>query len=221
MSSVIIGGYEIDVAETLEPSFDNEVTEHPVEEGSEIVDHVRARPISLQVDGLISDTPIGALAARRQQFTLINGESFAFPSDEAFAFLTKVHEDREPITVETMRRTYTSMVLETLVFPEDARTGGALKFRASFRQVRLVTNARTTIRVAVPRASSKVNRGSKPATEVPFKTTEEMFAEKQVSINKAIGGAPSTTAPPPPPPFKTTEEIVKSNPWAAQGSAFQ
>src|SRR5713101_5273233 len=37
---------------------DAEVTEHPVELGADITDHVRPKPVELRIEGIISDTPI-------------------------------------------------------------------------------------------------------------------------------------------------------------------
>jgi hypothetical protein len=150
---VIIAGFPIDVATAIDPALDSEITEYPVEDGADVTDHVRDLPISLTIEGIVSDSP---LIERTGDL----------PSADARAHLEKIRADKEPITVETPRRTYTSMVLERLSFPEDARTGEALNFRASFKEVVLKTNERTTVRVAIPSARKKVNRGHKSADQV-------------------------------------------------------
>lgn len=164
--SAIVAGYELDVAVNEDHSFESEVTEHPVEIGADIADHVRARPITVTLEGIVSDTPIGALAERRQQFTLVNGEAFALPSEEALAFLLALRDAREPVTIQTSLRSYESMMLQSLQVPRSASNGEALRFTATFVQVVIVTNQRTVVRVSVPRASNKVNRGNKAADEV-------------------------------------------------------
>ena len=161
--SVFIDGYEIDVTLSEEHFFDNEVTEHPVERGADVTDHVRARPVRITLEGLVSDTPIGDLAIRRKEFTLINGEAFALPSDESFARLLAIRDAREPVTIETSLRSFDDMMLESLTVPRTPQNGDALRFRATFVQVQFVTNDRTTIRVAVPRAAKKVNLGNRGA----------------------------------------------------------
>jgi len=169
---LIIGSYEIDAAVSEEPQFDNEVTEHPVESGANVADHVNARPGVLVVEGIVSDTPIGPLADRRAA-DASDGELLdpTPPSDDAFARLVAISEARQPVTVETSRRTHQNMVLESLSERRDASSGEALRFRATFRQIRVVTNQRTTIRVAVPRASKKIDRGHKPSLSAPEETT--------------------------------------------------
>lgn len=179
--ALIIDGYEIDIAETEEHAFENEITEHPVESGSDITDHVRARAIVLTVEGIVSDTPLEALARRRNELTTVGGEAYAKPSEEAFARLLEINDTREPITIETSLRVYTNMVLERLNAPRNAGTGDALRFSATFRQIRLVTNERTTILVSVPRGKKKVNRGQAFAPDVvaPQKTEDNARALSQ------------------------------------------
>lgn len=176
--ALIIAGYEIDVAELEEHVFENEITEHPVESGSDITDHVRARAITVTVDGVVSDTPFGALAKRRDELVIVGGEAFAKPSEEAFARLLEINDTREPITIETSLRTYTDMVLESFRAPRNAGTGDALRFSATFKQIRLVTNERTTVLVSVPRGKKKVQRGQAFAPDVvaPAKTSDNAAA---------------------------------------------
>lgn len=175
---LIIDGYEIDIAESEEHDYENEVTEHPVESGADITDHVRARSIGLTVEGVVSDTPLEALAKRRNELVVIGGETFAKPSEEAFARLLEISDTREPITVNTSLKTYTNMILERLSAPRNAGTGEALRFTATFKQIRLITNERTTVVVSVPRGSKKVNRGQafSPDVEAPAKVTDNARA---------------------------------------------
>lgn len=163
---LLIAGYPVDVAVSEDHSFDSEVTEHPVERGADVADHVRARPITLTIEGLVSDDPIGTV--RDQRLASAGGSiEHAPPSDDAFALLLSVRDAREPVTIVTSLRTYEDMVLTSLSVPRGARTGHALRFMATFVQVQLVTNLRTTVRVAVPRAAKKVNLGNKPITPAP------------------------------------------------------
>jgi hypothetical protein len=52
MGELIIDGF---LSETYE--FCNELTTHPVESGYSFVDHIHNKPISLQLEGVISNTP--------------------------------------------------------------------------------------------------------------------------------------------------------------------
>jgi hypothetical protein len=157
---VVIDGYTIDVAVTIDASIVNDVTEHPVEDGADVADHVRAKPIRLVIEGVVSDTPIGEIVSER--------DGDALPSQEAYSRLIEMSRAREPVTIETDDRgTFDNMMLATLSAPVNAETGDALRFTATFIQVTLVENSRATVLVAVPLAKKKVNKGAKPTKTGP------------------------------------------------------
>lgn len=153
-----IDGYPIDAALSQEPTFDADVTEYPVEKGADVTDHVQARPVILAVEGIVSDTPIGAVADLRPPGST--------PSFDTRVRLFEIWNRREPVTVETETATYDNMVMQSFSVPEDGSTGEACRFRATFKQIRLVTNKRTSVPVAVPRAKKKTNRGTVPSPVV-------------------------------------------------------
>jgi hypothetical protein len=177
-----IDGYRIDVELSCTPSRTNQVTRFPVERGADITDHVHPEPVTLTVDGIVSDTPLGEMIAVRAQFAIINGEAFAKPSEEARARLKKLCEDREPVTVECSAGTFENMILESLNEPRDARTGDSYQFSASFAEVVLVTNDRTTVRTAAPRGKKKVNLGHRAATTLGGKTIQAAGAVLGVPV---------------------------------------
>src|SRR5574342_5520 len=106
---VRIDDYLIDVTVAEEHELPAEVTAHPVEDGADITDHVRLTPISVTLEGIVSDTPIGRLAEQRAP----DGR----PSDDAYAFLKLVRSRREPVTIETSLETFTNMILQHLSVP--------------------------------------------------------------------------------------------------------
>lgn len=178
--SVIIDGFVIDAARNEEHEFASEVTEHPVEEGADIADHVRRQPNNVTIEGVVSDTPIGEVAGLRDEGAL--------PSDQAFALLQEIADSRRPVTVETSLQVFDNMILSSLNVPRDARTGDSFQFTAQFVQIALVTNQRTTIETASPRGRNKVNRGNKPSrtARLSLLGTPQLFPE-------VLG----STAPPP------------------------
>lgn len=183
--AILIDGFEIDAAVNEEHAFESDVTAHPVESGADVTDHVRARPISVTIEGVVSDTPFSDLAHRR-------GDSGP-PSDDALARLLLLREEREPVTIRTSLREYENMVLESLSIPRSGTTGAALRFSASFREIRLVTSERTTVHVDLPRAKKKVNLGTKPAPESA--TAVINYNGKQVTMDPAyFTPSPSVTS---------------------------
>lgn len=148
---IFIDGYPIDVAVTEEHTFDSEVTDNPVEADADITDHVRNRPEVVRVEGIVSDHPLTAMRELRTGTLL--------PSEDAFVNLLVIRENKEPVTLETSLQVYHKMMLQNLTIPRSAAQSGGLFFSATFKKAELVTNARQTVRVAVPRAKKKKNKG--------------------------------------------------------------
>lgn len=154
---VKIDGYAIDIATSEEHDLEAEVTEFPIEGGGSVTDHVRIKPPSVTIKGIISDTPIGAVADLR-------GSNMK-PSEEGRVVLEAIFAAKEQIELETTLKTYKDMIMESLSFSENGESGEALNFTASFRQVVIETNKRVIIR-AIPIGQKKRDMGNlagKPA----------------------------------------------------------
>ncbi len=177
-----IDGFEIDVNVTESHTSALQVTDFEVEEGANITDHARKMSRTVILNSVVSDTPIGAIASRRSADGL--------PSEDALAKLEQLQEDREPITIETDLRIYDNMILESLTIPRDKDNGNALRFSATFKEIRLVTNRRTTIRVSTPIAQRKQLRGTKPS---------HAFQRISDELSKFESDALGVERPPPPP----------------------
>lgn len=154
-------------------------TEHPVESGSTIVDHIHSEPVTLQIEGIISNTPttfIGITAFKSASNYL--KEQSNDLSELAFKKLQAIFAARQPITIATSLKDYTDMVLESLSIERTAHTSASLHFRATAKQIRIVNQAR--IKVPQPkseRAKPKVNLG-KQDTAPASPTVLEQMASK-------------------------------------------
>ncbi len=177
---VTIGGFVIDAAPTESHTFDSTVTEHPIEEGSDVTDHVRVRPDRVSIEGIVSNTPIGEVKAIRDSESPFAGE--ILPAPDAYAYLKQIRANREPVTVDTSLEKYENMILTSLVVPQNAQTGDAFRFRATFQEIQIVKTERASRRVAVARAQRKDNRGAKTSEPVAESTAledQERFINQQ------------------------------------------
>lgn len=157
---ITIGTYQIDAAIREEFSGTNEITSHPVPRGADITDHIRRKPSAVLIEGVVSDTPIGDIAALRSETTL--------PSAEALAYLKSVRDQRQVVTIVASRDVYLNMALESITVPTDATTGDALSFTARFIEIHIADVDRVFVEVpADPRGKRKVNRGNKSTTTAP------------------------------------------------------
>ena len=153
-----------------------ELTDHPVEEGANITDHSRPKPIGLAIDGVITNTPISR--TKQANTRTILGVTFTSSAavanyiqgrpgyaEAAYAKLEDLRLKGNVITVVTNLKTYTSMVMTSLSIPRDKNTGDALSFSAQFRQVIIVKN-KTTRKVVSKVAKPKTSTGKQP-TKTP------------------------------------------------------
>jgi hypothetical protein len=190
---VSIDGYPLDLVETEEHSLTSEITEHPVEDGSDISDNIRNKPRELTLtNAIVSDTPIGTIA---NDETRILGSSLPPPSDDAFRRLEQIWLDRRTVTVVTKRKKYENMALETLTTPSEAKNAGALVFTAHFKEVRIVKNKRVTVKI--PNTGGENNLGL---------SLDRIIEGKNVLWRKGKppGSSPSTV----PPGVITGQEVV-------------
>lgn len=153
---VTIGNFAIDCIITEEPSHQSELSQFPVEEGSDIADNIRIKPLTLKLEGVVSNTPIGPMADLRASAGQTN------PAASLRDAFQEIEDAKEPITIIGKLKTYTNMVQIDWSCPANAEAGDSQPFTATYNQVEIVTNTFRNIRVAVPRATGKNDLGNRP-----------------------------------------------------------
>ena len=160
---VMVDGFPIDAAVTEDHAYDNEVTDFPVEKGADITDHVRPKPLRITMEGFISGTPIGNVASHATR------QGGLLPVDNGLAKLIGLRDNPEPVTVTTSLATYQSMILSTLSIPREPGEAYQIHFKATFVQVIIITNNRTTVRTATPGGQAMQQVGQQLAKlGIPF-----------------------------------------------------
>jgi hypothetical protein len=168
---IIVDGFPLDCTISEEHNYESEATMYPMESGVEVTDHIRSKPIVVSIEGIVTDTPLEAVAALRPRSATVaininaqTGESTIVPhkappySQQAIDHMLEIHDSRTPVKLVTSIKTYTNMVMISFT---PKKQGDSALISATFQQVRFVTNARTTVRVAVPQhAKRKVIQGT-------------------------------------------------------------
>ena len=172
-----IGEVLLDVAITETHTLSARVTEHPLETGCSLSDHVQLLPTTLQLEGIVSNTPTSFLGT--PLFHL--GDR----TDAAYKMLEALFQARQPVQIVTSLKTYSNMVLENLTIQREARTAGALRFSCSAKQIRWAESQ--VIRLPKPkekRAQPKKSLGKQPAVPAPPAVAEKA----QSLLFKLFGG---------------------------------
>ncbi len=232
----MISGYLIDVALSEQHEFESEVTEYPVESGSDVTDNVRPKPIMVTMECIVSNTPIGTIAnIRANALAQPGGNNPGSPADDAYAVMLKIRDDREPVTIATSLQTFTNMVMKSLSIPRATGRGDELRFTAVFQQVTIVTNKRIQTAIPIAQAPKTVNKAPIPiaaptgTVQIDTKTLDwydptiggwRRSAKKNPAKpdpNRTILNVLSvTTGTPPPPPSGDSWTLVQGFPLGFQ-----
>jgi hypothetical protein len=132
-----IGVIECDVLVEQEFTLASEVTEHPVEDGFPIADHVIRQPLKLSMVVAISNSPV-------TWYTRFGGNSpDLIPL--VIAQFEQIYTDGEPVTIVTSTKIYKNMVMTEAKIPRNVENGKILKVPLEFTQIRKVVVKTTDI----------------------------------------------------------------------------
>lgn len=115
------GTIELDATVSESHTFDLDTTEHPVDRGSEIVDHVRPRPRPLFLEAWIVDHPLKGGGAAGRARTIRSQLIEWAGRGELFEIRTGIE-------------TYRNMLLVSVHTPRDASTK-AIRMSLSFKEI--------------------------------------------------------------------------------------
>lgn len=125
-----IGAIECDVLVELETTLASEVTEHPVEDGFPVHDHVIRKPVKLSMVVVISNSPV-------TWYDRFGGPSPERMSDALVKF-EEIYKTGQPITIVTSEKIYENMVMTDAKFRKSKENGRVLRVPLELTQIRKV-----------------------------------------------------------------------------------
>lgn len=165
------------------------LTEHPVESGAPVTDHYRVDPDEVEIEGLVSDSPLsdvpfpGFGTVTSIASALEGGDQT--PSQIARDALIAYFDDAEIITITTRLRTYDQMVLTSLRYDDTAQNGNVLRFTVRARKIRL-TDTATGQAITIPKTPTHAKKQS--AGKAGTNTAGDAAAGKPQSILAGLFG---------------------------------
>jgi hypothetical protein len=159
-------------------------TRHPIEaedtEQATVSDHVQVEPLSIQIEGVVSGTPVLSIAdlVERSQ----GGSND--PVKEAHQLVTEMVREGRLVDVVTTLRNYTSMVIESAEVPRDANKGNDLYISLTLTEVRLVSLEEIEVQAAAAPQATKT-KGKK----APKEASEPVQVESQSILSKGLDAA--------------------------------
>ena len=143
---------------------DATITDHPVEEGSDITDHIRRKPETFMVHGIVSNHPIITARSLRAKPSIRGGDPNT-RAEDAYGFLLGLKNNGTLVGASTTLRDYTNMAIASMPVTRDAVTGNILDVTVHLREIIIAQ----TEKVAAPEPvnvarKNKVKLGKKPKT---------------------------------------------------------
>ena len=126
-----IGDLQCDCIVDHVTTFSSQVTEHPIEGGFVIADHVARQAMRLSLTAIITPTPVS--------YFRIMGGSNPDRLGEAASYLEQVHLAGEPITIVLPDGIYDSMVMTSCPLPRNVQDGFCYRLALEFTHVTIVS----------------------------------------------------------------------------------
>jgi hypothetical protein len=182
---------EFDVSESESHRSSAKITDHPVEAGAQISDHVVPEQDSLELTARVTNTPI---VSQDETATLS-----PFRAEEAYRRLIELKNARETVSVITSLREYENMIITSVGVSRNASSGNVLALSISLRQIRTATSEIVTLPIptgnARVRGQPTTDQGKKPTDVAPEVVSQEsrslllQFGQKNVApISQLTGG---------------------------------
>jgi len=156
------------------------ITQHPIESGSNVADHVHDNPDELQLDGIISNVPTTLLA------------SVLSPSraEDEYDKLIALKDAKKPISLYTKKREYENYVIVSLDRSEYSAIGDSVEVSIGLQHVRLV-ESKATDAIVTPRPKGtqkqKQKVGSKPKKQADAAQSQTVFLKVARYASRLLG----------------------------------
>lgn len=164
-----------------------EITDHPVEFGSVISDHIRSLPESVEINGLVTNTPLVYLASLLSKSPVKPSLLPAWGDrvDAAYQKLLELKNAGVLIDVVTSLRTYSDMAITSIVITRDAATGNVLDCAIGLREIVTATSLAFDLPIPDDVANNaKKEQAKKDKTAADAKKTEK--ADNTSAIMKGV-----------------------------------
>jgi len=201
----------VDVTMNITPTFSAEVTQHPVEDGPDVSDHIRVKNVTISMEGIASETPLTLEESARGLITsaagavgsriggTLGGEIGSVAGGLGANILIKAQNKAEAIrdaliellnerkvfniAAPSLKKEYANnFVITSLTFPKDSATGRAVRFSAQLQQIQIVESQ--TVKLGKLQASVFASGGGK--SNIGKQSTKIADEGKRKSLLKTL-----------------------------------
>lgn len=183
-----------------------QITEHQVETGSNITDHIRPMPKKLSLEAVITNTPTtlpttesrGVTGGVRQtQSGAFKYQALVFdgPFDrvaDSYSDLVDATQAGAFVSIVTTLANYQNFAIENLSVPRNSQSGNAIQFTIDLKEIRTVDTEQVEGLPAKHKAPSKKkqpdNKGSQPPKPVDKESLAHVVEQASPFLKSFFGG---------------------------------
>lgn len=127
-----VGAIVFDATLTEVYRLNSNVTQHPVEDGAQIVDHIQTQPLEIEIVGVISNTPLPFVTVDTALL-----RSFITPkrAEDFYDRLIDLQKRGQLVIVATMVDVWEDMAITSVQLDRDPQSANVVQLRVSFREV--------------------------------------------------------------------------------------
>lgn len=167
-------------------------TEHAIEDGSVVTDHVRPELDRLSISVLVTDTPTGAFADDVNGATIDAASGATNLFTEEVARVESIYEQLRTLSrsgivldVATSLRNYGSMVITEMATPRNSENSHSISLDVNLREVEFATLEIEQGRIPVSPRANRQKTNNRPTGET--NASEQAKADEKTTILGGFG----------------------------------
>ncbi len=151
-----VGDIKFDLILSENHNFSNEVTEHNIEDGSTISDHIKNNPETGSVTGLITNFTIHTFGITKNR------------AQDAFDAFKSLWKERTLVTIVTVMEVYNDVAITDVSVDRSSSTGESLALNISFQKANIVKlkTVQVDVGITLDGTETNANRQASPQADV-------------------------------------------------------
>jgi hypothetical protein len=148
----MIGTFIADAFLAEHYQFSNSVTDIPVEEGSNIADHIVEDQDVISVEAFIGNTAFEVVTIDGNSVSNLEAPDRMARVRQSYQELKKLVKEKKPLDVVLGLETFTNMVITSFTIDREAETGANLPFTMEFKKLKIVHSDTANINASTKEA---------------------------------------------------------------------
>lgn len=161
-------------------------SDHPVEGGADMTDHIQRTPEELQLVGVVTDTPIVVQAVDNATPSVPGGDPQNRAQD-AYVFVKAIKDAGQLVQVTTTLRDYLNMAITGLSVVRNSEKGRVVEMNISLREILIATTEQVEAPEPVKKTRKKKTKQGKKQKKEETQANQESSRSLLADIFGSFG----------------------------------